>query len=164
MFELFLVVGVLLGVSLLGVLTVAITPRIMVELGLWVLAGGLFVGIPTGLWYHVALNRALAGRMRLPPRWWRTPVDVHPLLHHKNSDVYNLGLWRALSGFFSVVWGEWLRLSDCPSRGSIGDGGTETIGFFVLSTSVALRSFRSTLAHGSGRQPISHTNLPCEYR
>ena len=39
MFELFLVVGVLLGVSLLGVLTVAITPRIMVELGLWVLAG-----------------------------------------------------------------------------------------------------------------------------
>jgi hypothetical protein len=80
MFELFLVVGVLLGVSLLGVLTVAITPRIMVELGLWVLAGGLFVGIPTGLWYHVALYRALAGRMRLPPRWWRTPVEAHPLL------------------------------------------------------------------------------------
>ena len=40
MFELFLVVGVLLGVSLLGVLTVALTPRIMVELGIWVLAGG----------------------------------------------------------------------------------------------------------------------------
>ena len=40
MFELFLVVGVLLGVSLLGVLTVAITPRIMVELGLWGTGGG----------------------------------------------------------------------------------------------------------------------------
>jgi len=80
MFELFLVVGVLLGVSLLGVLTVALTPRIMVELGIWVLAGGLFVGIPTGLWNHVALYSALAGRMSLPPRWWRTPVDVHPLL------------------------------------------------------------------------------------
>ena len=80
MFEVLIVLGILLGISGIGVLTVVITPPVMIELGLWGLAGGLLVGIPTGLWYHVALYRALAGRVTLPPRWWRTPVELHPLL------------------------------------------------------------------------------------
>ena len=111
---------------------------------------------PNSIGYHVALYSALAGRMRLPPRWWRTPAAYTTRIQMCATLVCG----GALSGFFSVVWEEWLRLLDCPSRGSIGDVGTETLRFFVLSTRFAAGSFRSTLAHGSQGQPISHANLP----
>jgi len=80
MLELLLVLGSLVGLCAIAFITVVVTPQIMIELGLWVLAVGLLIGIPTGLWYHVALYRELAPRMTLPPRWWRAPVELHPLL------------------------------------------------------------------------------------
>ncbi len=80
MLELLLVLGSVVGFGVIALITVVITPQIMIELGLWVLAVGLLVGIPTGLWYHVALYRELAPRMTLPPRWWRAPVELHALL------------------------------------------------------------------------------------
>lgn len=80
MFEVLLVIGGAVAVGLIGLLTVIVTPTLLVELGFVTLAAGLLVGIPTGLWYHVVLYRVLAGRMTLPSRWWRSPVDLHPLL------------------------------------------------------------------------------------
>ncbi len=80
MLELLLVLGALIAVGVIGLITVVVTPEIMVEFGLWVLAAGLLIGLPTGLWYHVVLFRALAPRKALPPRWWRSPVELHPLL------------------------------------------------------------------------------------
>jgi len=80
MLELLLVLASVVGLCVLALITVVITPQIMIELGLWVLASGLLVGIPTGLWYHVALYRQLTPRMTLPPRWWRAPVELHLLL------------------------------------------------------------------------------------
>ena len=80
MLELLLVLASLVGLCVIAFITVVLTPQIMIELGLWVLAGGLLVGIPTGLWYHVVLYKQLALRMTLPPRWWRAPVELHPLL------------------------------------------------------------------------------------
>ena len=53
MLELLLVLGSLVGFCVIALITVVVTPQIMIELGLWVLAVGLLVGIPTGLWYHV---------------------------------------------------------------------------------------------------------------
>lgn len=80
MLELLLVLASVAGLGVITFITVVITPQIMIELGLWALAGGLLVGIPTGLWYHVALYRQLAPRMTLPPRWWRAPVELHARL------------------------------------------------------------------------------------
>ena len=80
MLELLLVLASVVGFGVIALITVVITPQIMIELGLWVLVGGLLVGIPTGLWYHVELYRQLAPRVTLPPRWWRAPVDLHSQL------------------------------------------------------------------------------------
>jgi hypothetical protein len=80
MLELLLVLASVVGLVVIGIITLVITPQIMIELGLWVLAAGLLVGIPTGFWYHVVLYRQLAGRITLPSRWWRAPVELHPLL------------------------------------------------------------------------------------
>ena len=55
MLELLLVLATVIGIALIGLVTVAMTPPLMVELGLWGLAAGLFIGIPTGWWYHVVL-------------------------------------------------------------------------------------------------------------
>jgi|GEM_PF-461696 len=78
--ELLLVLAGMGGLLLIGILSVVITPQVMIELGLWVLAGGLLVGIPTGFWYHIALYRQLAPRVTLPRRWWRAPVELHSQL------------------------------------------------------------------------------------
>ncbi|HEY5626657.1 MAG TPA: hypothetical protein VIR79_01800 [Nitrospira sp.] len=80
MLELLLVLGGIVAIGLVGLASIMITPQLMVELGFWVLAGGLLIGIPTGLWYHVALYRQLSSRMTLPRRWWRAPVELHPQL------------------------------------------------------------------------------------
>ena len=80
MLELLLVVGAVVVVGVIGFLTVVVTPQLMIEFGLWVLAAGLVIGLPTGFWYHVVLYRSLVRRMTLPPRWWRAPVELHPLL------------------------------------------------------------------------------------
>lgn len=80
MIELLLVVGGLVAVGLIGLVSLVVTPQIMIVVGLWVLAAGLILGIPTGLWYHIALYRQLAPRMPLPTRWWRKPVELHQQL------------------------------------------------------------------------------------
>ncbi|MEQ1848820.1 MAG: hypothetical protein ABL983_24990 [Nitrospira sp.] len=69
MLELLLVLGSLVGLCVIALITLVVTPQIMIELGLWVLAVGLLIGIPTGLWYHVVLYRQLTPRTTLPPRW-----------------------------------------------------------------------------------------------
>ncbi|HEY7533213.1 MAG TPA: hypothetical protein VH681_10590 [Nitrospiraceae bacterium] len=78
--ELLLVLACVAGLVGVGLVAIAITPQIMIVMGLWTLAGGLLLGIPTGFWYHVALYRKLAPRMPLPPRWWRRPVELHARL------------------------------------------------------------------------------------
>ena len=80
MFEALLVLGGLVAIGLIALITVTVTPPVMVGLGFMTLVAGLLVGVPTGAWYHVVLYRTLARRMTLPRRWWRKPVDLHPLL------------------------------------------------------------------------------------
>jgi len=80
MFEFLLATAIVAVLLVIGLVAVAITPGLMVELGLWVLAAGLILGVPTGVWYHVALYRALTGAGNLKPGWWRRPVELHPLL------------------------------------------------------------------------------------
>ena len=42
--------------------------------------GGFAFGVPTGIWYHIALSRALSPRGQLPARWWIRPTAFHPML------------------------------------------------------------------------------------
>ncbi len=80
MHELALVLGTIVAVGAIGLVTTWITPSLMTQTGLAVLLAGLFVGLPTGFWYHVALYRTLAQKTSLPPKWWWSPVDLHPRL------------------------------------------------------------------------------------
>jgi len=80
MHEFLLVLASLVGVVVIGFIAKVITPEIIIEFGLWILAGGLLIGIPAGLWYHVVLYRALKRRKTLPSWWWRRPVELHDRL------------------------------------------------------------------------------------
>lgn len=80
MHEFLLVLVSIAGVTVIGFMTKLVTPEIMIEFGLWILAGGLLIGIPSGVWYHVVLYRALKRRMMPPAGWWRAPVQLHAKL------------------------------------------------------------------------------------
>lgn len=105
MLELLLVLGGLVVIGLIGLLAVVVTPPLMVEVGLWGLAVGLLIGIPTGWWYHVVLYRALAARMALPPRWWRKPVELHPCLTPEEYQRVRPWFVAGALGFFLCLIG-----------------------------------------------------------
>jgi len=80
MHEILLVLASIAGVAVIGFIAKIMTPEIMIEFGLWILVGGLLIGIPSGVWYHVVLYRALKRRMPPPAGWWRRPVELHARL------------------------------------------------------------------------------------
>jgi len=96
MIEILLVLSTVVAVGALGLMTTMLTPRLMTELGFWMLMVGLMTGVPAGLWYHVVLYRALAHRMTVPPRWWITPVALHPQL--AQEDLARVRPWFRLGG------------------------------------------------------------------
>jgi len=96
MLEITLVLATVVAVGALGFLATILTPRLMTALGLLTLACGLLVGLPTGFWYHVLLYRTLKPRMRLPPRWWWAPVDLHPYL--TGPELARLQPWFRVGG------------------------------------------------------------------
>lgn len=49
MHEFLLVIASMAGILVIGFITKVITPEIMFEFGLWILAGGLLIGIPSGI-------------------------------------------------------------------------------------------------------------------
>lgn len=105
MLELLIVLASLVLIGLTGVVTMVVTPPLMVEFGLWVLAAGLMIGIPTGWWYHVRLYRTLAAKMSVPSRWWQRPVELHPLL--TVNEYHRIRPWFAAGavGFVLCVVG-----------------------------------------------------------
>ena len=104
-----LVAGALLTVLVGGAALVAHTGiEQLATLGVWLVAGGLALGVPTGLVYHVALARALAGR--LPVRWWLSPTGLHPLLD-------DAGRRRVLPWFTLGAVGAGLALLGCLAVG-----------------------------------------------
>ncbi len=105
MLEVLLVLASLVVIGLIGLLAVVLTPPRMVELGLWGLALGLFIGIPTGWWYHVVLYRAVAARRALPARWWRNPVELHPSLTANEYRRVHPWFVAGALGFFLCLTG-----------------------------------------------------------
>ncbi len=94
MIEIGLVLGSLLTGSAAAWAWTALSVETLLLTGLWLLAIGLGFGVPTGLLYHRALYRALAGAGRLPPRWWLRPIALHPLL--PEASVFRVLAWCRL--------------------------------------------------------------------
>lgn len=101
MLEIALVLATLVTVGLLGFLATILTPRLMTAIGLWTLAAGLLVGVPTGFWYHVLLYRILSARIALPQKWWWAPVDLHP--HLTQQELARLKPWFTIGGIGFVM-------------------------------------------------------------
>lgn len=101
MLEIALVFATIVTVGLLGFLTTIITPRLMTTIGIVTLMLGVFVGVPTGFWYHVLLYRVLSPRITLPPKWWWAPVDLHPLL--TEQELARLKPWFTIGGIGFVL-------------------------------------------------------------
>jgi hypothetical protein len=95
---------VVLGVAALagvGLVAPLVPPDALMLAGGVVTALGLGAGLPTGLWYHVALYRCLRPRMALPRRWWLDPVALHPLL--LESERPRVRAWFVAGGIGFVV-------------------------------------------------------------
>jgi hypothetical protein len=69
------------------------------------MASGLLVGVPSGLYYHVLLRRALLRRGALPRGWY-----WNPQAHHDDVDLASVRtlmpwFWLGALGFGLIVLG-----------------------------------------------------------
>ena len=96
----------------------ALTPwNLLVIAGAALIAGGLVVGVPTGLWYHVKLYRALAPRGELPRGWWLRPNAFHGAL--RPGERRGVMVWFVLGavGFLLIMLGCALMLAGALRSG-----------------------------------------------
>lgn len=76
MFELLIVFALLICVVVVAMVP---WPSLLMT-GVVTTGAGLVFGLTTGLWYHIALGRALSAASALTPRWWWRPVPLHERL------------------------------------------------------------------------------------
>ena len=105
MIELGLVVA-LLAALLGGATLYAVLPwHIAFGVGIWLVALGLALGVPTGVVYHVQLYRRLQPRGELERRWWIAPIKQH--VHLRDGERLGVLAWCALGalGFLIAMAG-----------------------------------------------------------
>lgn len=74
--------------------------------GLWLVAAGFALGIPTGFWYHVELRRVLIGSGALPVRWWLHPTRLHGAIP---ADRW----WRVMGWCYAGAFGWLISFAGC---------------------------------------------------
>ena len=74
--------------------------------GLWLVATGFALGIPTGFWYHVELRRVLLRAGALPPRWWLHPTRLHGAIPRERW-------WRVMSWCYAGAFGWLVSAAGC---------------------------------------------------
>jgi hypothetical protein len=79
MWETLIAAGLLL-VLVAGGAAAGLPPDAWLRAGFVLVAVGLGFGVPAGAVYHWALQRALAPRGLLPPKWWLRPTGLHSRL------------------------------------------------------------------------------------
>lgn len=112
MIELTLVFLLVAGIFLVPwIIGLGIPASTLTTWGLALLAFGLLVGIPAGLYYHVVLYRILGPQGRLPPRWWLSPSTYH--VHLEEEEARRIRRWFVLGGvgFLCCLAGGALALS-----------------------------------------------------
>lgn len=111
MAELLIALAPLVALAGLALLVLLVPLEIVAGLALSLIAVGVLVGVPTGLYYHVLLRRALLSRGRLPKGWYWKPQQHEATL--ERSSVQRLRPWFYVGGFgfLLVVTGFTLAVS-----------------------------------------------------
>ena len=118
MIELLLVLGGV-GVLIAGAVLVAcVSPDAVLLGGAAIVVGGIALGVPTGLVYHILLGRYLSQRGPAPARWWWRPLEHHGALHARELSRVMPWCYAGATGFLFILIG-------C---------GVVTIGAFMVST------------------------------
>jgi hypothetical protein len=97
-----LLIVVLVSVSWLSVL---VSWQAIVVAGAACALAGLCVGLPTSLYYHLRLHRALNSRGLLPAGWWWSPMRYHSLLLDRERPVVMRWFYAGASSFGLIVLG-----------------------------------------------------------
>jgi hypothetical protein len=74
--------------------------------GLWLVAAGFALGIPTGLWYHVELRRVLVASGAPPARWWLHPTRLHAAIPVERW-------WRVMGWCYAGALGWLVSFTGC---------------------------------------------------
>ena len=97
MLEFLLILIIILGIfSSRRFMELSFSASTLTEMGLLILAIGIIEGIPTGLYYHVLLYKALHHRGQLPGRWWISPTKYHVYLNQDENR--RIKRWFLLGG------------------------------------------------------------------
>lgn len=83
----------------------AVAPAALLVAGFWITVAGLAFGVPTGLYYHVALRRSLLAANALPARWWWSPTALHDAI--PEADRFRVLAWcyAGAAGFLVTALG-----------------------------------------------------------
>ena len=73
--------------------------------GLALVGLGLLVGVPTGVWYHVRLYRAVRAKRAVPARWWVRPDKLHKELTDEERAVVMRPFYAGAAGFVISMLG-----------------------------------------------------------
>lgn len=101
MLELLIVVALVAGV----VVAAVIPWSSLLVLGAVTTVAGLAFGVTTGLWYHIALARALSAVSALTPGWWLRPVPLHERLDAAGRRHVMPWFYAGAAGFVVTVAG-----------------------------------------------------------
>jgi hypothetical protein len=104
MTELWIVLGLCAALGGLAALW-TLEPITLLYAGAWVTALGLAFGVPTGVWYHVALWRSLSARARLPERWWLDPIALHGDIPREDRFRVLAWCYAGAAGFLVTIVG-----------------------------------------------------------
>jgi hypothetical protein len=97
---------VMIGLVFWGAgLVLTTSPAHVLWIGIWLVALGFGLGLPTGAIYHLMLYRSLGPMGLLPDRWWLKPTSLHDRI--PSHDRLSVLRWCAAGaiGFFVIVSG-----------------------------------------------------------
>jgi hypothetical protein len=94
-----LFVGIVVAVALVPVMS-------LVWVGVFTIVGGMALGLPAGVGYHVAMHRGLLASALSAPKWWWSPVRYHAQLTPASRR-------RVMPWFVAGVAGATLAFAGC---------------------------------------------------
>jgi hypothetical protein len=86
-------------------LAATLSPMLVLSIGIWLIAGGFGLGLPTGAIYHVMLYRSLDRVGDLPTRWWLKPISLHPRIPEEDRVSVLAWCLAGAFGFLVIVFG-----------------------------------------------------------
>jgi hypothetical protein len=73
--------------------------------GLWLVLGGLAFGVPTGIFYHLALRRSLLRKGQLPASWWLRPTQLNKCIADADRRLVLGFCYAGAAGFLVTLLG-----------------------------------------------------------